>query len=158
MKLTGRYVITCLDVEGAVKWRERINNLVTTEGKNDLLTQYLKGAAYTAAFFVALKNASGGHVAGDTAASHGGWTESSGYSQGTRPALVLGTASGGSIDNSASVAVFSINASDTIYGAFIITNSTKGGTTGKLLSVGDFSVPRPVANLETLQVQWSLSA
>src|SRR6266576_2241715 len=41
--------IRCLNA--FVAWEVAIENLVTTEGKNDLLTNYLKGSSYTAAFY-----------------------------------------------------------------------------------------------------------
>ena len=48
--------------------------------------------------------------------------------------------SGQSVDNSASKAVFTVSANDTtIGGAFIATNSTKGGSTGTLYGGGAFT-------------------
>jgi hypothetical protein len=154
-----RYDVECLGRDGCVKWRESVFNLVTTGGKNDLLTNYFKGSAYTAAFYVGLvDNASFSAIsAADTAASHGGWLESSAFSNANRPTLILGTPSGGSVDNSASKAVFNINASATINGAFVVTNNTKGGTTGVLYSASSFGATRAVASGDTLNVQVTLS-
>jgi hypothetical protein len=153
------YEIECVAPDGTVRWRETFRNLVTTAGKNDLLTQYFKGAAYTAAWFVGLVDnaAFSAIAAGDTSASHAGWAESTAYSNATRPALTLGTASAGSIDNSASKASFTINATAAINGAFTITNSTKGGSTGTLYSAGSFGAVRNVINGDTLNVQVTLS-
>jgi len=115
--------------------------LVTTAGKNDLLTQYFKGSAYTAAWFIGLVD--GGstptYAAGDTMASHAGWTENTSYSNSTRVAWTGGSASAGSIDNSGSPAAFNINATATIAGMFMVTNSTKSGATGTLYSEGNFT-------------------
>ena len=154
-----RYDVECVGPDGAVKWRETFFNPVTTAGKNDLLTNYFKGSAYTAAFYVGLIDNAGftAVAATDTAAAHAGWTESSVYTAGTRPALTLGTASAGSIDNSASKASYAINGAATINGAFVITNSTKGGTTGVLYSAASFGATRTVANSDTLNVQVTLS-
>lgn len=154
------YEIECLAPDGSVRWKETFRNLVTTAGKNDLLTQYFKGSAYTAAWFVGLIDNAGfsAIAAGDTAASHSGWTESTAYSNGTRPSLTLGTASAASIDNSASKASYSINATATINGAFTITNSTKGGTSGTLYSAGSFGAARSVISGDTLNVQVTLTA
>jgi hypothetical protein len=142
------------------KWVEDISNLVATVGKNDLLTNYFKGSSYTAAFYVGLvDNASfSAYNAADTMSSHAGWLESVAYSNSTRPALTLGTAASGSLDNSASKASFTINTSATLDGAFITTNSTKSGTTGTLYSCGAFSGgDRTVSNGDTLQVQATLT-
>jgi hypothetical protein len=136
-------------------WLENINNLVMTEGKNDQLTQYFKGSAYTAAFFIGLVNNAGftAYAAGDTAAQIGGtngWAEGTPYSNATRVAWVGGTASGGSIDNSGSVATFNINATLTVRGGFVATSSTKNGTSGKLYGAVDFSATRSVVSGDTL--------
>jgi len=145
-----------------IAWVEEICNLVTTEGKNDQLTQYFKGSAYTAAFFIGLVNNAGftAYSTGDTAAQIGGtngWAEGTPYSNATRVAWVGGTASGGSIDNSASVGVFAINATLTVRGGFIATASAKNATTGKLYGAVDFSAARSVVSGDTLQVTSSFT-
>jgi hypothetical protein len=45
----------------------------------------------------------------------------------------------------------------TIAGAFLVDNSTKGGTTGTLYGAGDFNADRSVSNGDTLNVQVDLS-
>lgn len=120
------------------KWTEDWTNLVVTVGLNDLLDKYFAGSAYTAAWFMALKG-TGSVVAGDTMGSHAGWTEVTAYSQSTRPALVFNAASAGSKDNVGNLCTYSINAAVDVYGAFIATNSTKGGTTGILYGGGFFA-------------------
>lgn len=155
-----KYTIECLAPDGSVRWVEEFENLVTTVGKNDLLTQYFKGSTYTAAWYVGLIDSAAytGVAAGDTSASHGGWTEAVPYSNGVRPTLTLGTAGSGSIDNSASKASYTINATATLKGAFTITNSTKSGGTGILYSAGTFAADRGVISGDTLNVQVTLSA
>lgn len=155
------YAFECHGPDGDLRWREEVHNLITTEGKNDLLTNYFKGSSYSAAFYVGLvTGASPTFAAGDTAAQIGGangWTESTIYSESVRQTLTLGTASSGSIDNTASKAVFSINNSGTIGGGFVITNSTKSGTTGKLYGEAAFGSARTVANTDTISVSVTLT-
>jgi hypothetical protein len=132
-----------------------VPNLTTTVGKNDQLTQYFKGAAYTAAWFVGLvDNASwSAYAVGDTMASHAGWIETNTtYSQATRPAWTGGSVAAGSVDNSASVAVFSMTGTITVRGAFQNSVSTKGGTLGILYGVADFAAARSLLNGDTLNV------
>jgi hypothetical protein len=74
------------------------------------------------------------------------------YSNGTRVAWTPGTIASGSVDNSASAAVFNCNATLTVRGAFLVDNSTKSGTTGTLLGEVDFSAAQPVVNTNTLTV------
>lgn len=154
------FTVECRDKLGRLKWREVRRNTVMTAGKNDLLTNYFKGSSYTAAFYVGLIDNSGFSAisASDTAASHAGWTEAAYYSESTRQALTLGTPSGGSVDNSASKVVFTINGSGgTVNGAFVATNNTKSGTSGVLYSGSSFGSTRTVASGDTLSVQVTLS-
>ncbi len=141
------------------KWTDEIQNLVTTAGKNDLLDKYLSGSGYTATWFLGLVDNSGfsAYAAGDTAASHAGWTESTAYSNANRPTPSFGSASAGSKATTATA--FNINATATINGCFLISNNTKGGTTGILYSAGSFSGGnRAVANGDTLNVTYTASA
>ena len=140
IKLSNRYQIECRDKNGGLKWVEEFENIVPNVGLNDLLDKYLKGSAYTASFFVGLTDSTPTTNATDTMASHAGWTELVAYTEGTRPALVLGVVSGQSVDNSASKASFSINAdTQSIGGAFLTTDATKSGSTGILYSVAAFN-------------------
>jgi len=143
------------------KWKDTICNLVTTVGKNNLLDNHLAGSSYTAAWFMGLIGATSygaGPAAGDTSASHAGWVEATGYSAGTRPAPSFSAASGGSKATSSNVS-FSINATETMKGCFLISNSTKGGTTGVLYSAGLFTGgDQPVVNGNTLNVSYTASA
>jgi hypothetical protein len=137
---------------------------VVNVGLKDMNDKYFTGSAYTATWFLGLYGAAATNdpAAGDTAASHAGWTEVTDYSQATRPACTFGaatTADPSVIDNSASVAVFSINGTTTVGGAFLISNSTKGGTTGVLFSAADFQSPgdRSVVSGDTLNVTYQFS-
>jgi hypothetical protein len=145
------YHVECVGPDGRVKWVEEFENLVTTAGKTDIVDKYLKGSSYTAAWYLLLKGA-GSAAAGDTLASHAGWSELTPYS-GNRPAITWGTTSSGS--NTSSAVAISINATATVAGAGICTVNT--GTSGTLYSAGDFSASRGVANGDTLQVTMTIS-
>ncbi len=60
--------------------------------------------------------------------------------------------------NSASKATFSINATTTVYGIFCTTNSTKGGTTGTLISATDFASSKGADSGDTLEVTYTVTA
>jgi hypothetical protein len=156
----GHYVIECRGADGQIKWTDGFDNLVTTAGKNDALDKYLSGSSYTAAWYLGLIGIASyttGPAVGDTAASHGGWVEASGYSQGSRPTAAFSAASAGSKALS-SAAVFSVNADTTVKGCFLISNATKGGTTGILYSAGLFTAgDKVVQNGDTLNVSYTAS-
>lgn len=157
---TGSYVVSCYGADGALKWSEEIKNIVTTAGKNDALDKYLSGSAYTAAWYLGLVSATGYTgvpVVGDTAASHATWAEDVAYSQANRPVASFAAAAAGSKSLS-SVAVFTMNATTTIKGCFLITSSTKGGTTGVLYSAGLFSGgDKAMQSGDTLNVSYTAS-
>ena len=154
-----RFKVTCRDKHGNVKWEEDFLNLVVTVGKNKLLDEMFAGSAYTAAWYMGLVDSSGfsAYAAGDTMSSHAGWAESTAYSNANRPTMAFSAASAGSKATSSAV-VFNINGTATIKGVFVVTNNTKGGTTGTLYSAGSFSADRSVVNGDTLNVTWTASA
>ena len=160
LAMRSLYRFECFDKDGNLKWVEEVPNIVVTAGLNDLLDKYFKGSTYTAAHYVGLVDNAGwtAYAAGDTMGSHAGWSESTAYSNANRPTLTLGTVSAGSVDNSASKAVFNINGTATIRGAFVTTNNTKGGTTGTLYGEADFASARAVINGDTLNVTVTLTA
>ena len=153
------YRFEAFDRDGNPLWVEEVHNLVTTEGKTDVLSKYFKGSSYTAAWYVGITGASPTFAAADVMSSHSGWTEVTAYSESVRQTLSLGTPSAGSVDNSASKATFSINADGTgIGGGFVVSNSTKSGTTGVLYGGAAFSGGnKTLGNTDTLTVTVTLT-
>jgi hypothetical protein len=159
----GVYTLQCFDKDGKLKWEESSHNLVVNQGLQDMNAKYFAGSGYTAAWFIGLYGAAASNnpVAGDTAASHT-FTEVVPYSNATRPAATFGTATTANPSvqtNSASPASFTINATSTVGGAFLISNSTKSGTSGVLFSASDFQFPgdRAVVSGDTLNVTYTFS-
>lgn len=155
VKIKQHYKIECFDREGKLKWIDYIDNLVVTAGLNKYLDATLKTGLASPAWYVGLvdNTPAPSYVAGDTMASHAGWAESTVYSNANRPTFTPGSISGGSVDNSASKAVFNINGTATLDGCFLTDNNTKGGTTGTLLGEGAFTGgDRAVQNGDTLNV------
>lgn len=92
-------------------------------------------------------------IAGDTAATFpASATESAAYAEATRPALVLGAVTAGAVDNVASRAEFTANASKTFYGGFVSSAAAKGSTSGVLLSAVRFASPKVLSSGEILRV------
>ena len=160
----GVFRLECRDAQGNIKWTAENHNLVVNGGLQDMLTQYFTGSGYTAAWYVGIYGdaVSNNPAAGDTMASHAGWTEVTAYSQATRPAAVFGsatTADPSVINNASAPATFSINGTTVVGGAFLTSDNTKGGTTGVLFSAADFQAPgdRSVVSGDTLTVTYTYS-
>lgn len=156
------YQVECFDAGGHLKWVEEFNNIVVTTGLNKLLDATIKTGLASPTWFVALIG-SGGSLGDiwptDTMISHSGWIElgTSVYS-GTRPAFTPGTIASGSVDNSASKAVFNITgASQTVYGCFLTNDNTTSGTSGILYGAGYFTLSRDTLSGDVLNVQITLS-
>lgn len=151
--IKGTWDFECVRPDGSIRWTEHVENIIVNTGLDDALDKWLRGSAYTAAFFVGLKD-TGAPVAADTMASHASWAliPAATFSTSPLPTLTLAAVSGQSTDNSAAKASFAIIATDTIFGAFVTDNSTVGATTGLLVSAVDFAASRNVVNLDTLNV------
>lgn len=153
MTASGFYTVECRDAQGNLKWADAIKNLVVTEGKNSMLDEYFEGSGYTAAWYLGLVDGatSPTYAAGNTLASHSGWTENTDYT-GNRPAVTWGAASSGS--KSTTATAFNIDATATVAGAFMCTVAT--GTSGILYSAGNFTGgSRAVASGDTLNVTYT---
>jgi hypothetical protein len=151
--LKNIWKVTCLDVNGNVKWAEEKKNLITTAGLNHILDTQFHASTQVTTWSIGLKGA-GTPAAGDTMASHTTWSEITDYA-GDRKEWTEGAAASGSMTNASSVD-FSINGTATIAGAFLNTAAT--GTAGTLYGVVDFSSARAVISGDTLQVTVTITA
>jgi len=164
----GRYEIECIGADGQLKWREVIENVVATVGKNLALDTFLAGSAYTVTgpYMGLISSTSYSAVsAGDTMSSHSGWLEAGGVNaptySGNRKTAVWSSAASGSKALSAALS-FAITSTGTVKGAFVCYGSgasaTKDNTGGVLWSAGTFTTgDKAVVNGDTLNVNYSTS-
>ena len=165
----GVYTFKCFEYEGGpLICEETIPNVVATVGKDLMLQTALTGSAYTVVGpymgLISSVSYTTGPAAGDTMASHGGWTEAGSTNAPTfaaRVAPAFGTATAGAIDLS-SPASFTMTGAGTLKGAFIVYGpgavSTLMSTAGTLLSAGTFTGgDQPVISANVVQVSYSLS-
>jgi hypothetical protein len=140
LKVSSRYRMECWR-QGQLAWAEDFDNIVVTVGKNILLDSTFKTGVTSPTWFVGLVDGGSAptYAAGDTMASHAGWTEFTSYSEGTRSAYVSDAAiSGGIMQNQVQKASFTISGNGTLAGGFMVNNSTKGGSTGTLFGEANF--------------------
>ncbi len=147
------YTVDVLDKHGNVVDTETVHNVVPTEGLNHTLGVVFKGVSQVPNWYLGLYEGVYTPGPADTAATiAANATECSAYAEATRVAFVSGAVAAGSVDNSASRAEFTLNANKTIYGGFLISSSTKGGTNGVLLSVVRFTSPKVLESGSVLRV------
>jgi hypothetical protein len=172
--IAGHYQIVCRDADGNVKWEEGFPNLVNAIGKELMLDTLLSGSGYTTVgpFLGLISGAAPTFLAGDTMASHAGWTEFTNYTVGGSP--VRGTAtfsaassSGASPANvttkTATAITYTITgAGGTVGGCFLVTgpgaSSTQGNTSGTLYSAGAFGTAKITTAGDTVTVTYSTTA
>jgi hypothetical protein len=134
-------------------------NLVVNEGLNYLLNSSIAGQSPLTSWYIGLF--SGNYtptatVTGATIASAS--TEFTGYSESTRQPYSTATSTAQQMTNSASPAQFTMSAAGTIYGAFLVSQSAKGGNTGTLLAAAQFSSPKTVASGDLLVLTYTVGA
>jgi len=164
LRAMGKFKVECYDKDGNLKWELETPNLVVNQGLQYMCGTALTSVAQITTWYLGLYGAGASNTpaATDTMASHIGWTEVVPYSNATRPACTFAaatTANPSVATNSASPASFTINATSTVGGAFLVSNNTKSSSTGTLFSAADFSSPgdRSVVSGDTLNVTYTLS-
>lgn len=139
------------------------HNLVPTEGRNHILDVTVHDGTKISTWYV---GAFSGNVAPDanwTAATFASTaTElTTQISEATRPTYIEAAPSGGSTSNTASAATITAatgQSNVTVWGAGILSSSTKGGTSGILLSAEKFTAARTlVAEGDTLDIRITLN-
>lgn len=138
------------------KWSS--HNLVVNEGLNHMLDVVLHNGTQVTTWYVGVFEGNYTPVAGDTAATFPtNATECTAYDEATRQAYNEAAPSSQSITNSASKATFTFNASKTIYGGFLSSVSTKGGTTGTLMAADRAATSKLVVAADQLLVTYTLT-
>jgi hypothetical protein len=161
---TGVYHVQCHDKDGNLKWTAESKNLVVNAGLAYMAGTALTSVTQITTWYLGLygSGATNSPAAGNTMASHSSWTEVTDYSNANRVTATFVTATTASpsvVTNTASPAVFNINGTTVVGGAFLTSENTKGGTTGTLFSAADFGSPgdRSVVSGDTLSVTYTFS-
>lgn len=157
--------------DGEILDIEEFHNLVTNQGKNYILDAAFNTTGLTTvtdAWYFAIYTGSYTPAAGSTYAVPGG-TESTAYSQSLRQAWGAGAASAQAVTN-ASAATITASSGITVTGIGVVGSLTEqtGGAAGDIDTKGDVactdgrllseaSVSKTLANLETLDITYTLS-
>ena len=131
-------------------------NGITNVGIHYNLDSAFRGVTQLSAWYAGLIDNAGfaGVDPTDTMASHSGWSESTDYSESVRQTLSFGAAASRQITAEVS---FTMNATKTIEGIFVNSDSTKGGTTGTLWSTAEYSTAPDLEPGNVLTTNYTLS-
>jgi hypothetical protein len=134
------------------------SNVIPTEALNHILSVIIAGGAQALTWYTALFEGNVTPGATLTAATFTATTtECTAYDETTRVEFKEGTPTAGVIDNASNRAIFTMNATKTVYGGALLTASAKSATTGTLLAAARFSAPRNVVAADELSVRYTLT-
>lgn len=140
-----RYRFRLLNADSSVADDFEADNLVPQGGLSFLLLSPFGDSAPISSFYCGLWR---GNVIPSSALKAtdipSNLQEFVGYSQATRPLWERAHDGVGTLDNADAVAEFNFTADATLYGSILVSDPTKGGNSGLLLSCVRFPSPRPV--------------
>jgi len=172
--LKGQYQTKCFDKDGNLKWEDKIDNVITDAGANQLLDSAF-GSGSVAGPFLGLISSVGytsAPVVGNTMGSHSGWSEAGNGSNfpnwstpasNARGSMTFASASARAKALSSPISFVIATNGGTIKGCFTVFGSgavsTNNSTAGVLYSAGLFSGgDKSVGVGDTLMVSYSTSA
>lgn len=145
------------------KW-ERSPNLLPLEGLAHLLNVALGTTPKPAGYYLALFSGSAAPAANWTAANFASVASeivsmTEGYTSPTRPVWTPKNTANGSIDNMDAVASVTIATTSqlNVTGAAMLTNSTRGGTTGALISASKYASTRVFQDGDVYDIGYRVS-
>ena len=167
-KLLGEQVYARGEYFGRVnggEWAKEGDNLIVLEGLAHILSVALGGTAKPAGYYLALFSGAAAPAANWTGATFAAAASeivslTEGYTSPTRPAWTPPNSTAtNSIDNMAAVASVTIATAGTlnVTGAALLTGSTRGGTTDKLISASKYAAPRTFQGGDVYEIGYRIS-
>jgi hypothetical protein len=146
-------------------WMKEGDNLIVLEGLAHILSVALGATPKPTGYYLALFSGAAAPAANWTAATFAAAASeivslTEGYTSPTRPVWTPPPSTAtGSIDNMASVATVTIATAGSlnVTGAALLTDSTRGGTTGKLVSATKYPVARTFQDGDVYDIGYRIS-
>lgn len=156
-RLRGRFDVEIMHKDGSVE-KVAVENTIANVGKNKMLDVMFHADTQVATWYVGLVDNLGwtAFAATDTMGAHAGWAEATQYNEATRPAWPEDAAASQSITNTV-VAQFTMNATKTIKGIFLTSDSAKSGTAGTLWCGTAFSSTVSVVSGDVIKVTYTVT-
>ena len=147
------------------EWAKEGDNLIVLEGLAHILSVAFGSTPKPAGYYLALFSGAAAPAANWTAASFAAAASeivsmAEGYTSATRPVWTPpATTDTGSIDNMAAVASVTIATASqlNVTGAALLTNNTRGGTTGALISATKYAAPRVFQSGDVYEIGYRIS-
>lgn len=159
MNVKGKFVIQQIR-DGKVIDKWDADNVVTIEGRRKLLESGLANGTQVPTWYVGIYSGTvsplESWVAAQLTGSNNPTEITTSYADDRKEWIESLHATDASIDNSASVAVFTFSAPETVRGAMIISSITKGDATGTLMAIANFAA-RTVAASDILNITYELT-
>jgi hypothetical protein len=162
VKLRGNFHVECFKPDGSLAWVEDVSNIITDEGLNRILGVVFAGVTQTATWYVGLVKTDTAPAAGMTYAVPV-FTECvvADYTENARQAYVE-TVTTTTCTNSVSKAVFTMETSITLYGAFLASVVTAddrtGGANNVLMCYARFGAGQAVQAAYVVNVTYTITA
>jgi hypothetical protein len=164
-KFTGHFTIEVFDkapeAGGKLISKSECHNIITDEGLNRILNVVLHGTTQTSPWYCELFESDTTPDA-NTNYDVPVYTPCQAYDEATRPEYNEANSTAKSTTNSANKAVFTMNASKTIYGASLVSVSTKGdhtaGANNVLLCAGKFGTAQPVISTNVINLTYTVTS
>ena len=135
------------------------HNLIVDEGLNALNDIMFHGSTQVGTWYLGVFEANYTPVSSVTAATiASAATECTAYDETTRQEYQEAASASKVTTNAANKATFTFNATKTIYGAFLVSTSTKGGTSGTLFSAAKFGSAKSVVSGDQLLLTYAFTS
>ncbi len=142
-------------------WRDVAHNIVTNEGLDRILDVMFHAATAITTWYCGLVETDTSEAAGMTY-DVPVFTESTAYDEATRPEYEEASSSSQSITNAANKAVFTIDATKTMYGAALFSVNTKGdhtqGANNVLYCYAKFGASRGVIDNDVVNLTYAVTS
>jgi hypothetical protein len=162
-KFKGIWEIEVKDKKGNLISKSRCENVITDEELNHILNVEFHGATQITTWYC-LMFESDTTPDGDTTYATPVFTETTAYTEGTRPEYEEAESTEESTTNSANKATFTMNATKTLYGAALVGGgtdaNTKGNTDGggTMACAGKFDTAQPVISGNVVNLTYTITS
>ena len=157
IKFGGIFHTECFR-EGQKLWEDHSPNEVVNQGRQYLLNTGFSGSTAVTTWYVGITRGEPTSASTDCPTSHAGWTEATECTEAARVEWVE-VRSSCTLSNSASKASYTINASITIGGAFLISDANKASETGSLMCIASFTGgDQACQSADVLQITYEFGA